>query len=378
MTGGVRKVMNVFGTRPEVIKLSPVIGELAARPGDFQTVNVFSGQHDQLVKPFLDLFAIPVHHSLAVMRPGQTPSEVCARVLEFLDPILQSEQPDIVLVQGDTTTVLAGALAAFYRKIPIGHVEAGMRSGNLMSPFPEEMNRRVVTRLATYHFAATQQNRSTLLAEGVADAQIFVTGNPVVQALQELLPKCHPSPAVAALCEATRGQRRILLTTHRRESFGGTLEANLHVLADFVERHPDVALIFPVHLNPNVEGPARKVLGQHKRIHLMPPLGYQDFLLLLSQAWLIVSDSGGVQEEAPTIGKPVLVLRENTERPEGIAAGVSRLVGGDPENLRRMLEEVWANSQWVESVRQIPNPFGFADSGRRIVEAIAAALKEKS
>ena len=377
MSAAELKVMTVFGTRPEVIKLAPVIHELAARPA-FRVVNVFSGQHDELVRPFLNLFSIPVHHNLAVMRANQTPAEVCARVMELLDPLLERERPDIVLVQGDTTTVLAGALAAFYRKIPVGHVEAGLRSGDALSPFPEEMNRRVVTRLASYHFAATEWNRSTLLAEGVDDTQIFVTGNPVVQALKTLLPKCRASGAVQSLLEATRGMRRILLTTHRRESFGGTLEGNLRVLREFVDAHEETALIFPVHLNPQVDGPAKRLLGGHPRIHLMPPLGYEDFIVLLSQAWLVVSDSGGVQEEAPSIGKPVLVLRENTERPEGIEAGVSRLVGGRPETLRQMLDETWKDPRWVESVREIANPFGGADSGRRIADAIERILVRRN
>jgi UDP-N-acetylglucosamine 2-epimerase (non-hydrolysing) len=368
------KVMTIFGTRPEVIKLGPVVGELEACEG-LRVVNVFSGQHNEMVRPFLELFGFHVQHDLAVMRPNQTPAEVCARVLEALDPVLELERPEIVLVQGDTTTVLAGALAAFYRKIPVGHIEAGLRSGDAWSPFPEEMNRRMVTRLATYHFAATEWNRATLLAEGVADTQILVTGNPVVQALHTLLPRCKASATVQKLLQATAGQKRVLLTTHRRESFGEPMEANLRALRDFVERHDDVALIFPVHLNPQVQGPTREILSGHPRIHLAPPLGYEDFVVVLSNAWLIVSDSGGVQEEAPTLGKPVLVLRANTERPEGIEAGVARLVGGSADSLRRLLEGCYLDGSWAEEVRQVSNPFGQEDSGRKIAVAVEKIVK---
>jgi UDP-N-acetylglucosamine 2-epimerase (non-hydrolysing) len=369
-----KKVLTVFGTRPEAIKLAPVIRELETRGPRIRVVNVLSGQHKELVRPFVELFELRTDYDLEVMRPNQTPGQAFARVMELLDPILERERPDLVLVQGDTTTVLAGALAAFYRKIPVGHVEAGMRSGDPLSPFPEEMNRRVVTRLATYHFAATEWNRTTLLAEGVPPAQVFLTGNPVVQALYTLLDKSRPSAAAQALLHATSGLRRVLLTTHRRESFGGTLEGNLRVMRAFVERHADVAVIFPVHMNPQVDGPSRNILGGHPRIHLTEPLRYEDFIVLLAQAWLIVSDSGGVQEEAPTLGKPVLVIRENTERPEAISAGVARLVGGQPENLARMLEETYSDGRWADEVRRVPNPFGAADSGRRIADAVEQIL----
>lgn len=367
--------MTVFGTRPEAIKLAPVIAELRAHAPRIRVINVVSGQHRELLRPFIELFRLQVDHDLAVMQPEQTPAQTCSRILESLDPILDLERPDLVLVQGDTTTVLAGALAAFYRRIPVGHVEAGMRSGNTLSPFPEEMNRQVVTRLATYHFAATEGNRAALLAEGVPESQIFVTGNPVVQALRDLL-LSGPAPAggAAAILEATATCRRIVLTTHRRESFGATMEANMKVIRQFVEAHSDVALIFPVHPNPRVAGPARSILGGHPRIHLTEPLRYEDFILLLSQAWLILSDSGGVQEEAPSLGKPVLVLRENTERPEALAAGVARLTGGDPQVLAGLLEETYRDGRWVDQVRAMKNPFGWEDSGRRIADAVAALL----
>jgi UDP-N-acetylglucosamine 2-epimerase (non-hydrolysing) len=371
-----KRVLTVFGTRPEAIKLAPVISELRAHAPHIRVINVVSGQHRELLRPFIELFGLRVDYDLAVMQPDQTVGQTCSRILQSLDPILEREQPDLVLVQGDTTTVVAGALAAFYRHIAVGHVEAGMRSGDPCSPFPEEMNRRLVTRLATFHFAATEGNRAALLAEGVPDSQIFLTGNPVVQALRDLL-LARPAPAgnAAAILDATAPFKRIVLTTHRRESFGATLEANLKVIRSFVEQHDDVAVIFPVHLNPRVAGPARTILGGHPRIHLTEPLPYEDFVVLLSQSWLIVSDSGGVQEEAPSLGRPVLVIRENTERPEAIAAGVARLTGGDPHTLARMLEEAHQDGRWVQQVRAVKNPFGSEDSGRRIADAVAHILR---
>jgi UDP-N-acetylglucosamine 2-epimerase (non-hydrolysing) len=368
------RVLTLFGTRPEVIKLAPVIRALE-EDGAFAAFNVASGQHTDLLYPFAERFGVGIHADLRVMEPGQTPSGVCSRVLTLLDPILVEERPEAVLVQGDTTTALAGALAAFHRKIPVGHVEAGLRSGDPLSPFPEEMNRRLITRLATFHFAATEDNRETLLREGVEEEGIFVTGNPVVDALHGVLASSSAGPDVAALLDRTEGMRRIVLTTHRRESFGETMSGNLRVLRRFVEEHPDVALLFPVHPNPVVRETTRSILSGHPRIHLIAPLGYEDFVLLLSSAWLLVSDSGGVQEEAPTLGKPLLVLRENTERPEALRSGVARLVGGEPERLAAMLDEAARPGSWAEQVSGTANPFGAGDSGRRIARILAASLR---
>src|SRR6266571_9390569 len=373
-----KKVLTLFGTRPDVIKLAPVIEQLEAQRNAIQTVNVTSAQHTDLLYPFIRMFGIRVDHDLHIMEPHQSPSQVCARLLTRLDRLLTEEQPDLILVQGDTTTAMAGALAGFYRRIPIGHVEAGLRSGNTYSPYPEEMNRRLITRLATYHFPATRRNRATLLSEGVPEDTVFVTGNPVVDALHAILERAGESPAVARLLDATTGLKRIVLTTHRRESFGEVMAGNLGVLRSFVASHPDVALLFPVHPNPDVVGPATATLSGHPRIHLVPPLGYEDFIVLLSRAWLLVSDSGGVQEEAPTLGKPVLILRENTERPEAIEAGVARLVGSEPLRLALMLEEAYRDGSWIRNVGQGANPFGQGDSGKRIAQIIARLLDESA
>ena len=265
-------------------------------------------------------------------------------------------------------------MAAFHRGIPVGHVEAGLRSGDRLSPFPEEMNRRVITQLATLHFAATPGNRDVLLREGVPDAAVFVTGNPVVDALEAILQKVSGSTAVNSILAATDGLKRIVLTTHRRESFGGYMATSLEVLRRFVETHDDVALLFPVHPNPVVVETTKRVLGQHPRIHLIAPLNYEEFVLLLSRAWLIVSDSGGVQEEAPTLGKPLIILRENTERPEAVQCGIARLVGSRPERLASLLEEAAHPRSWAHETEKIRNPFGNGDAGVRIVDVITSHL----
>jgi UDP-N-acetylglucosamine 2-epimerase (non-hydrolysing) len=369
-----KKILTLFGTRPEVIKLAPVIQQLELLKSTFQPVNVTSAQHTDLLYPFVRLFGLRIDYDLQVMEPNQTPNQVCARVLATLDPIIARGKPDFILVQGDTTTAMAGALAGFHRRVPVGHVEAGLRSGSAYSPFPEEMNRRLVTRLATYHFAATPRNRDTLLGEGVAPETVFVTGNPVVDSLSAILAKPNPTLRVRELLTTTQGLRRVVLTTHRRESFGELMSTNLRVLRRYIERHADIALIFPVHPNPAVVDPATAILSGHPRIYLVEPLNYMDFIFLLSHAWLIVSDSGGVQEEAPTLRKPLLILRENTERPEAMDSGIARLVGGCPQRLAVMLEEARQDGSWVNKVGKIENPFGRGDSGKRIVQIIAELL----
>jgi UDP-N-acetylglucosamine 2-epimerase (non-hydrolysing) len=366
------KVLVLFGTRPEAIKLAPVIHELKRK--GFDTVVVSSSQHKQLLKPFLTSLHIVVDQDLSVMRRNQSPNGVCSRVLAKLEKILDLEQPDMILVQGDTTTTMAGALAGFNRRIPVGHVEAGLRSGNLMSPFPEEMNRRLVSQMASFHFASTDDNRQNLLAEGVSSEKIFLTGNPVVDSLSAMLKDLQIDPPISKLITATQGRKRILLTTHRRESFGDAMETNMKVIRDFVEKHDDVALLFPVHPNPNVKASARELLGGHDRIHLLPPLDYANFLAVMRSAWLIVSDSGGVQEEAPSLGKPLLILRENTERPEAVKSGVAKLVGSNG-SLGKLLNENYADETWIKSITKVRNPFGDGTAAEKIVNVIENNLK---
>lgn len=371
-----KKVLVVFGTRPEIIKLAPVIRELEAHAARITTVTVTTAQHTDLLYPFIRLFDIRIDHNLQCMSPRQTLNGLSARLLEALDPVLVREAPALVLVQGDTSTAMAGALAAFHRRIPVGHVEAGLRTHCSYSPYPEEMNRRLVTQLAKYHFAPTRLNRENLLAEGVDPKCIFLTGNPVVDALHAILQAAPAAPLVEKLLQATQGQKRVVLTMHRRESLGPIMAACLQELRAFVDRHADVALLFPVHANPSVRQPSYEILSGHKRVHLLDPLDYRDFIGLLAQAWLVASDSGGVQEEAPTLGKPLLVLREQTERPEAIEAGVARLVGVDPRRLREALESVYRDERWVQGVKQVANPFGQGDSARQIVQALRQVLDD--
>jgi UDP-N-acetylglucosamine 2-epimerase (non-hydrolysing) len=364
------KILILFGTRPEVIKLAPVISELKKRRG-FESCVVSSGQHASLLKPFLKIFDIKADYELKVMSKDQTPNTVASKVVGKFDKILLDEKPDVVLVQGDTTTAFAGAFASFNQKIAVGHIEAGLRSGNLQSPFPEEMNRRLITKLATLHFAATEKNRLNLLKEGISPAKIFVTGNPVVDSLNFIGKTAVPSDKILKLIEQTTGLKRILLTTHRRESFGNKMSGNLLQLKQFVAKQTDTCLIFPVHPNPNVRQITDEILADQDRVFLIEPTDYIDFIALMKKAWLIISDSGGVQEEAPSLGKPLLILRENTERPEALDARVAKLVGGNQHSLRNMLTENYAVETWIKSVKRVQNPFGDGNAARRIVEVIA-------
>jgi UDP-N-acetylglucosamine 2-epimerase (non-hydrolysing) len=369
------KVLTLFGTRPELIKLAPVMAALDADP-ELQTLQISSTQHRDLLQPFLELFETRVDAELSVMRPGQPLNLTAARVLEAFDAVLEAEKPDLVVVQGDTTTAFAGALAAFQRGISVAHVEAGLRTDDLKHPFPEEMNRRLVGRLADLHLAATETNRDRLLAEGIAPEAIRVTGNPVIDALHAVRRRDAVTPATRALLESLRGRRLIALTAHRRESQGEALEALLRTLADFVAARDDLALVYPVHPNPRVREAADRVLARREgdRIHLIEPLGYADFLALVEAAWLLVSDSGGVQEEAPSLGTPLLVLRETTERPEAASAGVARLIGLDPAALDRELREAERPGSWIERVGEVPNPFGDGRAAERIHDALRRHL----
>jgi UDP-N-acetylglucosamine 2-epimerase (non-hydrolysing) len=372
--GRTRSVLTLFGTRPEVIKLAPVMRQLERERGFIRTLNVTSGQHSDLLYSFIEMFGIRVDFDLRLMTHNQDPATLCGLVRAGLEKVVKADRPSLILVQGDTTTALAGALFGNEHGIPVAHVEAGLRSGNVLSPCPEEMNRRHITRLATYHFAATTRNREALLQEGIRDENIFTTGNPVVDALQMVLQSAAPLPS--SLLAEIEGRKCIVLTTHRRESFGDRLTENLKVLRQFVQEHADVVLLFPVHPNPNVHSAARPIFADAERIALIAPLPYGDFIQLLARSWLIVSDSGGIQEEVPSLGKPLLILRENTERPECIESGLARLVGGNPKVLMEMLEEAYADNSWVNSVHKVPNPFGKGQSAERIVSCVVELLKQ--
>jgi UDP-N-acetylglucosamine 2-epimerase (non-hydrolysing) len=367
-SGSPVKVLFCFGTRPELIKVAPLIRGFAGH--GIESVVVNTGQHSDLLNPLFDLFQVRPDHDLAVMTPGQTLNGLAARLMERLDPVLVAEKPDFVLVQGDTASALCGAQAAFNRQIPVGHIEAGLRSGNMLSPFPEEMNRRLITQMATLNFAATEFNRQTLLAEGVAAQSIHVTGNPVVDALHWTLKEVKPGDAFHDLHARVAGRKMIIVTTHRRENFGETMRMNLRALRRFAQRHPELCIVFPVHPNPNVrEAVAAELLGCES-ILMCHPLGYADFAHLLSKAWMMVSDSGGIQEEAATLGKPILVLRANTERPEGVTAGVAKLAGEHPEQLEQMLEQAVGDSAWFQTAAAARTVFGDGAA----TEKTAAAL----
>ncbi|HEY0657345.1 MAG TPA: UDP-N-acetylglucosamine 2-epimerase (non-hydrolyzing), partial [Pyrinomonadaceae bacterium] len=328
-----------------------------------------------LLAPFLKIFDVKPDYDLRVMTENQTPNRVCARVLQSLDEIFDTEKPDCVLVQGDTTTAFAGAFAAFNRKIAVGHVEAGLRSGNLYSPFPEEMNRRLISQTAAFHFAATKRNCENLRGEAVSEKHIFLTGNTVVDALQFVLKNSSPSEKINDLIGKTESFKRILLTTHRRESFGAAMKENLTDLRNYIYAHRDACLFFPVHPNPNVRQATAEILTDCERIFLLEPLDYVDFVYLMKNSWLIVSDSGGVQEEAPSLGKPVLILRENTERPEAIESGIAKLVGEN--SLAQMLKDNYNDEAWIDSVKSIENPFGDGNAAKRIVEILEKEFSAK-
>jgi UDP-N-acetylglucosamine 2-epimerase (non-hydrolysing) len=361
-----KSILTVFGTRPEVIKLAPVLSQLERRADVVRTINILSGQHGDLVYPLADFFGVRIDYNLRLMTPNQNSDALLPRIVCRVSDIVRCEDPDMILVQGDTTTALAGAIAGHECGVPVAHVEAGLRSGNLCSPYPEEINRILITQLAAFHFAATESNRNSLLREGIADSAIVVTGNPIVDALNLVLDD-QESDTASSFIPAFTTPKCIVLTTHRRESFGPALERNLRVIRSFVEEHRDTHLVFPVHPNPNIRVPAFEILSNHPRITLTSPLPYTEFIRLLSKCWLVISDSGGVQEEVPSLGKPLLILRESTERLECIEAGVARLVSSRPGALRAMLKEAYETNSWADSVHRIPNPFGNGDSAERIV-----------
>lgn len=368
------KVAAVFGTRPEAIKMMPVLREINARRRTFIPCNIITSQHTDLLDPLLLQFDLTAHYCLHVLNAGQTLDQLLSRLLAALDGVLEEASPDILLVQGDTTSALAGGLAAHHRRIPVVHIEAGLRSGNRFSPFPEEMNRRLITQLAHYHMAATQYNVQTLLAEGVPSEQVFLTGNPIVDALRTVLASTEPSDRLLRLLEELKGRRIIVLTSHRRENIGDSMRGYFEVLRDFIGGQPDLSLVFPVHPNPAVRRECTRAGLSGPWIKLIDPLVYSDFLHLLSKAWLVVSDSGGIQEEVPSLGKPLLVIRENTERPEAIRSGCARLVGSHPANLASMLDELTVDDTWIRSVQRVENPFGDGHSAKAIVDALMTIL----
>ena len=364
------KVMTVFGTRPETIKMAPVVKELASRD-EFQPIVCVTAQHRQMLDQVLHAFKISPDYDLNVMREGQTLLDITTRALTGLDEVMKKEKPDIVLVHGDTTTTYAGALAAYYNQIRIGHVEAGLRTYNKYSPYPEEMNRQLVGVLADLHFAPTEESRQNLLREGKRPESIYVTGNTAIDALQTTVTGEYDSE----LIDWAQGSRLIVLTAHRRENLGEPMYRMFRAIKRIIEKHDDVKMVYPVHLNPIVRKAAEDVLGVVDRVRLIAPMEVVDFHNLLNHAYLIMTDSGGIQEEAPSLHKPVLVLRDTTERPEGVAAGTLKLAGTDEETIYRLTDELLSNEAEYSRMASAENPYGDGRASHRIADALLEYLK---
>ena len=364
-----RTVMLVFGTRPEAIKLAPVVLEMQSGAHGLRPLVCATGQHRQMLDQVLEWFRIKPDYDLGLMQPDQTPADLTSRALQSLSKVLAEARPDMVLVQGDTTTALAAALAAFYHRIPVGHVEAGLRTGDLYNPYPEEMNRRAISVLTAYHFAPTQAAANALLAEQVDPATVFNVGNTVVDALRITSAR----PVDLELGFPTNGRRLILVTAHRRESFGPAFESMCCALRQLAERNPDVELVYPVHLNPNVRDPVGRILSGCPRIHLIEPLRYEQFVHLMSGCYLILTDSGGIQEEATVLGKPTLIMRHTTERPEAISSGTAKLVGTDPERIIGESERLLRDGEAYRSMSQGNCPFGDGHAATHILDILARA-----
>jgi len=396
-----RTILLIFGTRPEAIKLAPLVISMR-ESGFFQAKLAVTAQHRQMLDQVLNLFGLVPDYDLDLMTPGQDLFEVTVRVLAGLKEVLNRERPNLVVVQGDTTTSFAGALAAYYEKIPVAHVEAGLRTREKYAPFPEEINRRLTGVLADYHFAPTEWARNNLLAEGVSPERVWVTGNTVIDALQRVALRVKEEEVhwrryfQNTYNLSLDGRRLLLVTGHRRENFGEGFVQICLALRDLVEQHADLHLIYPVHLNPNVQGPVYEVLGgpgslttgagggchlkagTGGRLSLLPPLDYAPFVFLLSQAYLVLTESGGIQEEAPALGKPVLVMREVTERPEGLWAGTVRLVGADRARIVAGVTELLENFDLYQTMSRAHNPYGDGRAGIRITQLLKRLLRNTS
>jgi UDP-N-acetylglucosamine 2-epimerase (non-hydrolysing) len=368
------KVLTVFGTRPEAIKMAPLVHALAQDEA-FEAKVCVTAQHREMLDQVLRLFEIKPDYDLNIMRPGQGLTEITCRILEGLKPVLDEFKPDVVLVHGDTTTTMATSLAAFYARIPVGHVEAGLRTGDLFSPWPEEANRTLTGRLATFHFAPTENSRANLVRESLNENRIFVTGNTVIDALLWVRDRVM-NDAVLKESLAQRysfldsSKKMILVTGHRRESFGGGFDRICAALAEIARSHPDVQVVYPVHLNPNVSEPVNRILRGIDNIMLIEPQDYLPFVYLMAHAYLILTDSGGIQEEAPSLGKPVLVMRDTTERPEAVDAGTVQLVGTDTSKIVEEVTRLLTDENAYHEMSRAHNPYGDGHACQRILHAL--------
>ena len=361
-----KKILLVFGTRPEAIKMCPLVRELRTR-AEVQTVVCVTGQHREMLDQILTTFSVVPDYDLSVMKNVQTLFDVTTGVLEGLKSVLETERPDIVLVQGDTTTAFAAALAAYYLRIPVGHVEAGLRTHDIYSPYPEEFNRQAVSIISRYNFAPTEQARQNLLSEGRDPSGIYVTGNTVIDALQTTVRAGYTHPEL----EWAAGKRLILITAHRRENLGEPMRHMFRAIRRVLDEHENVRAIYPIHRNPLVRGAAAEIFGDDERIHIIEPLDVLDFHNFLARSYLVLTDSGGIQEEAPSLGKPVLVMRDTTERPEGVAAGTLRLVGTREETIYESFTELLDNTAAYEKMSHTANPYGDGHACRRIADILA-------
>ncbi|MGK4078711.1 UDP-N-acetylglucosamine 2-epimerase (non-hydrolyzing) [Ligilactobacillus salivarius] len=362
------KVMTVFGTRPEAIKMAPLVLELQKQSQRFEAITTVSAQHREMLDQVLDIFHIKPDYDLNIMHARQTLTDITSNVLINLDKILKEAKPDIVLVHGDTTTTFAASVAAFYNQIPIGHVEAGLRTWEKYSPYPEEMNRQMTDAMTDLYFAPTNQSKANLLKENHKEDNIFITGNTAIDALKQTVDKEYHHDI---LDNVSPDNKLILLTMHRRENQGEPMRRVFKVIREVVESREDVEVIYPVHLSPAVQEAAKEILGNTERIHLISPLDVVDFHNLAARSYFIMTDSGGVQEEAPSLGKPVLVLRDTTERPEGVEAGTLKLVGTESEKVKKEMEELLDNDAEYQRMAQAKNPYGDGKASERILDAIA-------
>ena len=362
------KVMTVFGTRPEAIKMAPLVLELQKQSQRFEAITTVSAQHREMLDQVLDIFHIKPDYDLNIMHARQTLTDITSNVLINLDKILKEAKPDIVLVHGDTTTTFAASVAAFYNQIPIGHVEAGLRTWEKYSPYPEEMNRQMTDAMTDLYFAPTNQSKANLLKENHKEDNIFITGNTAIDALKQTVDKGYHHDI---LDKVSPDNKLILLTMHRRENQGEPMRRVFKVIREVVESREDVEVIYPVHLSPAVQETAKEILGNTERIHLISPLDVVDFHNLAARSYFIMTDSGGVQEEAPSLGKPVLVLRDTTERPEGVEAGTLKLVGTESEKVKEEMEELLDNDAEYRRMAQAKNPYGDGKASERILDAIA-------
>ncbi|SET66023.1 UDP-N-acetylglucosamine 2-epimerase (non-hydrolysing) [Oceanobacillus limi] len=365
------KVMTIFGTRPEAIKMAPLVLELEKRSDEFESIVTVTAQHREMLDQVLEIFKIKPDFDLNIMKQKQSLAQITTRALEGLDEIMKETKPDIVLVHGDTSTTFAASLAAFYNQIAVGHVEAGLRTWNKFSPYPEEMNRQLTGVMADLHFSPTEKSKQNLLDENKAEDSIYVTGNTAIDALKTTVDEAYQSDILAKLGD----KRLVLMTAHRRENLGKNMQQMFRAIKRLVETHDDIHVVYPVHLNPVVQQTASEVLGNDDRIQLIEPLGVVDFHNFASRAHLILTDSGGVQEEAPSLGVPVLVLRDTTERPEGIEAGTLKLAGTDEETIFNLANELLSDEKAHRKMAKASNPYGDGEASRRIADAIVDYFK---